>query len=199
MLGLAERAVAESANGPMVRHASVEHWVARLSEQIGKTAQSLVELGSLFIEAKKQLVHGGWQEMFQQGKLRFSLRTAEKLMQVAKNTALAKPPNSASLPASLDALVLLAPLDPEIVQGGIEVGLIQPCMTIKEAKEFSLGHQNLTRPEAVKPFVYDTALKALVAKVSRSLANAPAGDRERLVADLFEKIKQVADPVKQII
>ena len=165
---------------------SIDAWVIKITQQVEKSAQSLVELGQLFIDAKEDLGHGKWQDMFAPNKLRFSQRTAEKLMQVAKNTALANPPNSASLPPSLDALVTLAQMDAQSVQSGIDQGSIGPCMTIAQAKQ--LVHDKLeqkpTKPK--KPFAFNAFLKFIVEKVNLKVPNE---QREKFLAALTEQIK----------
>lgn len=168
---------------------SVDVWVAKITLQVGKSAQSLVELGQIFIDAKLALKHGQWEQLFQPGRLPFSIRTAQKLMQVAQNAALSKTKNSALLPPSLDALTTLARLDPEVVQAGINEGVIVPDMSIGDVKKFVLDQQPA---KAEKPFVYDASLRSLVKKVNQALDKVPANQRQKFSAALVTVISRSA-------
>ncbi len=139
----------------------------------------------MFIDAKFALKHGQWLELFQPHRLRFSIRTAQKLMQVANHTTLAKAKNSALLPPSLDSLTTLARLDPDVVQAGINDGVIIPDMTISDVKKFVLDQQPA---KAEKPFVYDASLKALVKRVNQALDKVPADQRQKLSIALVKAI-----------
>lgn len=164
---------------------SVDYWVTKITEQVGKSAKSLVVLGQLFIDAKLALKHGEWEQLFQPGRLRFSIRTAQKLMQVANNVAIAKAKNSALLPPSLDSLTTLARLDPEVVQAGIDDGVIVPDMSIGEVKKFVLDQQPA---KAEKPFVYDASLKALLKKVGQAMDKVPADQRQKFSTEFVKAI-----------
>ena len=165
--------------------ASVDYWVTKITEQVGKSAQGLVVLGQLFIDAKHALKHGQWEELFRPDKLRISIRTAQKMMQVAQNAALSKTKNSALLPPSLDALTTLARLDAGVVQTGINDGMIVPDMTIGDVKKFVLDQQPA---KAEKPFVYDASLRALVKKVNQALDKVPADQRQKFSIALVKAI-----------
>ena len=170
----------------------VEEWIARISDQVGKSAQSLVELGRLLTEAKGALNHGEWEQMFASGKLRFSLRLAQKLMQVAKHTAISKASNSSFLPPSVDALSMLARLDAEVVQTGINEGAIGPDMTILQAKQFALDQDKSPAAKAEKPFDYETRLNALVIRVNLVVAKVPPEQRPQFATALAEKVRSLA-------
>jgi hypothetical protein len=167
---------------------SVEDWAARISEQVGKSAQSLVLLGQLFIDAKSALQHGQWEDLFQTDNLRFRMRTAQKLMQVAKNATVSNAKNSALLPPSLDALATLARLDAKVVQEGIDSGAIRPDLTIAAAKKFALDQRETQTAKADKPFVYEASLRSLVNKVSQALDKVPDDQRGQFCAALVEAI-----------
>ena len=168
----------------------VKQWVVYISEHVEDSALSVIELGNAFIKAKAALTHGKWQELFQPGNLRFSQRSAEKLIQVAQHVALAKPPNSASLPPSLDALTLLARVNADVVQSGIDDGTIQPTMTIAEAKKFALDMLGPESAKIKKPFDRDATIKSLISRVSKALDEVPANQREDFISTLVEDIKK---------
>ena len=182
---------ASDENIPTVPPSDVGQWVIRITNQVEKSARGIVELGQLFMKAKAALKHGKWHELFQPGNLRFSQRTADKLIQVAKNTALANPPNSASLPPSLDALVLLAPLDANVIQTSIDENIILPKMTIAEAKKFV---RDTLEPESAnnqKLFDCDATIKSIIAKVTQALKEVPANQRDKFIDTLVAEFNKV--------
>lgn len=168
------------------------YWVKTLNEHIGWTAQSLVELGKLFLEAKSKLGHGDWQRLFDGGRLRFSLRWAQKLMQVAKNAALSNATNSALLPSSPDALSILARLEPEIIQQGIDDGNVHAEMTINQAKDFAARQQNEKDADAQPAFNYDRVLESIVGRVKKALEKVPADLAEKMIKDLTKAIRALS-------
>lgn len=167
----------------------IDEWVGRIHEQIGKSAQSLVALGQMFLDAKAKLSkHGEWEALFAPGKLCFSLRTAQKLMQVAKNTAIAKAPNAALLPPSLDALSVLAQLDADVLQAGIDERVIGPDTTIADAKKFVIDRLEPGTAKTEKPFDYEAVLKALVNRVNRALDKVPANQQAKFLSAFADGI-----------
>lgn len=181
---------ASDESAPTGEPSDVRSWVICITRQVEKSARGIVELGQLFMKAKAGLKHGKWQELFQPGNLRFSQRSAEKLIQVAQHVALAKPPNSASLPPSLDALTLLARVNADVVQSGIDDGTIQPTMTIAEAKKFALDMLGPESAKIKKPFDRDATIKSLISRVSKALDEVPANQREDFISTLVEDIKK---------
>jgi hypothetical protein len=179
--------------------AAVGTWVTRINAQTKRSAEGLIELGRLLLEAKAALAHGEWEAMFKDGGLQLDLRFALRLMQVAKNGALTKTTNLSSLPPSLDALTKLSRLPAETIEEGIEKGTISPAMTARRAKEFVEEHREPNAdPPAKSParFQYDAALSYLVRPMVARLRHMPDEWRERLLSDLIRDLKRVLDEVR---
>jgi hypothetical protein len=48
------------------------HWIKVINEQTGRSAESLIQLGQRFLEAKSELKHGEWEQMFASNEVRFT-------------------------------------------------------------------------------------------------------------------------------
>lgn len=141
----------------------------------------------MFLGAKERLDHGQWEAMFESGKLKFSLRTAQKLMQVAQNQVLTKAKNSSFLPPCLEVLTILGRLDAGIVEEGINTGEICAEMTIADAKRFALD-QTTGDDNSPKPFDYEKHLKATSKQVGKRLEPVPHDLLDAFLADLTAEI-----------
>lgn len=129
------------ASRPLANHSGVSYWAERINQRVAQSVDSMIGTGQELIAAKNKLDHGQWQAMFESGLVRIHLRSAEKLMRIARNHALAKTTNSSLLPTSPDALYLLSAVDADKVEAGIKDGHICPQMTIAQAKWFTALQQ----------------------------------------------------------
>jgi hypothetical protein len=133
---------------------AIDFWVAKISKALGYSAGWLVQTGQQLIEAKKALGHGGWLQLFEPGRLRFSVRTAEMLMKIARHPSMRNSQNLSFLPSSSTTLYELARADERTIQQGIAEGSITPQMSLKEARAL------VRSPEGVKsvgPGAFDAA------------------------------------------
>ncbi|MEN9572149.1 MAG: hypothetical protein RL514_4 [Verrucomicrobiota bacterium] len=74
--------------------------------------------------------------MFDSGKIKMGVRSAEMLMRIAGHRALAVAQHVSQLPPSVTALYALSAGSVEAVTTGIQSGDIFPEMTAKEAREY---------------------------------------------------------------
>ena len=170
----------------------MEVWVERIKEKLKKSAESLIELGHMFRNAKSALPHGDWKKMFDSKKILFSLRTAERLMRVADNSVLASATNSTLLPVSLDTLCILARLDKEVVQDALIRGDIHPGTTIAEATLFAVGENRKpgVSETKAKPFDYPKFLKSFIVGFQKKLKAVPRGERGKFLDEAFMTLKE---------
>src|SRR5215510_8225609 len=87
---------------------AINFWTSKITTALGNSAGWLVQTGQHLIEAKQRLRHGHWLRLFDPGRLRFSLRTAQMLMKIARHSVLRKSQYLAYLPPSLTTLHELA-------------------------------------------------------------------------------------------
>ncbi len=132
---------------------SAHYWVNRINQKAAQSVDSIIATGRELIAAKERLSHGQWKVMFESGWVRLHLRSAEKLMRIARNSVLSKTTNCSLLPVSQDALYLLSGVDEEKLESGLRDGCIGPHMTIGQAKEFAKQGQP-ANPSPIGDFDY---------------------------------------------
>jgi hypothetical protein len=84
--------------------------------------------------------HGEWQKLVESGILHIHLREAQRLMKIVEHPVLSKANNCSLLPASPQALCVLANTDPAALQTALDAQQITPRTTIKEAHWFRSLH-----------------------------------------------------------
>ena len=137
---------------------SAIYWLTKIRAVLVKSVDSLIEAGSLLLEAKGTLDHGEWLKMFENGQLPFGERQAQYLMQVAGHRVLANPNNRSLLPQSRTALVELAKGDESKVEQVIQDGKVHPAMTAKDARLLIQG-DNVTAAKVKTGHVLGDAKK----------------------------------------
>ncbi len=149
----------------------------------------IIITGRLLLEAKAQLPHGQWMEMFNKSRLKFSLRSAETLMAIARNPALLNSKNLSNFPPAASVLYVLSHLPAEVVEQAISKGVIHPELKLVEARHLVQSHtSNLsTAPadHAPPPFDLKHHEARLTGYLRRLGARWPVVHRAQL-ADLLE-------------
>ena len=127
----------------------VDEWAEKINHAAGNGVAWLVSAGMHLNLAKAALDHGRWQGMFDSGKIKMGVRSAQLLMKIAGNPALADAQDVTELPPTLTALYALSSGSVEAVKAGIQSGEINPGMTAKQAREFV--HAQTGSPRPAKP------------------------------------------------
>ncbi len=109
-------------------------WALRINGHLEKGVASWIMAGRDLITAKAQLVHGQFEALFKEGKIRIDERTGQMLMRCARNQALSKPHNHSFLPSALNTLHTLSKVEGTQLQAAIDAHKISPAMTTKDAK-----------------------------------------------------------------
>ena len=111
-------------------------YAAKISAAWQQSVAAIISTGTLLIEAKRELGHGLWEEMFQgENRLPFGLRTAERLMAIAGNGFLANPTHVSILPPSWGTLYELSRLPKRTLSLGVRDGLITADMTREDVRK----------------------------------------------------------------
>ena len=97
---------------------------------------SIIETGRLLNEAKDSLPHGEWGRMVK-GKLPFDVRTAERLMEIARHPVIGNATHVSHLPPSWGTLYELSRIPEERCLGLIEDKTIHAGMTRDDATALS--------------------------------------------------------------
>ena len=125
---------------------SVVSFVKSISVAWQKGVESIIETGSLLIQAKKKLPHGKFTRMIEE-KLPFGERTARMLMTVAKHPILSKRKYTSVLPPSWYTLYELSRISEDESEELIKTGEITPELTQAEARELRRTDDESTEEE----------------------------------------------------
>jgi hypothetical protein len=119
---------------------NAQGWADRINTDVQRSVAAILKVGQDLIAAKAELSHGAWERMFTgyKGKspverpILFSVRTAERLMYIAKHPVLTKSANVSLLPPDRSTLYELAALDTKILSSALKDGRIHPGMELKD-------------------------------------------------------------------
>ena len=114
----------------------VDQWAEKINRASSNGVEWLLSAGMHLKLAKAALDPGRWKGMFDSGKIKMGVRSAEMLMRIAGHSALAVTQHVSQLPPSVTALYALSAGSVEAVTTGIQSGDIFPEMTAKEAREY---------------------------------------------------------------
>jgi hypothetical protein len=170
---------------------TTEHWVDEINAATGYSAGWVILTGDLLLQAKQQLPHGEWTSIFEGRRLKFGLRTAQMLMQVARHPTLHEAKYFSSLPCAWSILYVLSQLPAEVVEQGIINGVIHPELKLAEARRLlpsapGNGPADATAP-ARPAFDLDCQQKRLLGYLRRQAARWPSDCRGAL-AELLERL-----------
>ncbi len=121
-------------NGKLVKLPRAEQWAARISTQLGKTVESIIEVGRLLVKAKADLAHGEWGRLFDKELLPFSRETAFRLMKVSQHQILSNVTHAQHLPPRWDSLYELTKVEPKRLTAAFKDGTITPDMKRRDVK-----------------------------------------------------------------
>jgi hypothetical protein len=95
-------------------------WVDRINTAWRKAATAYIDIGNMLIESKAATPHGEWIDLL--GKLDFDKRTAQKLMEIARDERLAKASELTLLPQHWTTLYALTRLGDDEFERALSVG-----------------------------------------------------------------------------
>jgi hypothetical protein len=176
---------------PSVAASRVETCIKGINEAFGFSVGWLVNVGGLLNQAKDELAHGQWMSMFERGKLKFGLRTAEMLMAIARHPCLRNANYVSNLPNSWSVLYVLSKLPPTTIECEIGSGVIHPELKLAQARAIVQRAQADAkapqRKPAVKAFDFERQQRRLTSSLSKQAAHWPADQHIRL-AELLEEL-----------
>src|SRR2546426_289748 len=171
---------------------ALQAWVEKINGAFGFSVGWIVKAGDYLLRAKAQLGHGQWGSLFGPGRLKFGLRTAEMLMQIARHRSLRNSKNFSFLPSAWSALHALSKLPAEIVEHAIASGCIHSQMTLQEARQLAKKHQAGTAgrqtPSGSVAFDPGQRLQRVARYLRREAADWPWEHKQRLA----EALQQMA-------
>lgn len=111
-----------------------KYFVIRITSAWSKQVESILKVGRLLIEAKDELEHGEWGQMFDKGGLPFVQRTAQKLMAIAEHPILSNPTHASHLPPHFETLYEMRKLPDQELEQMLAEGTID-CETERKEVE----------------------------------------------------------------
>lgn len=112
-------------------HAESVRWAELITAAWRQSVNDVIRVGELLIKAKDSLPHGEFTKMIE-GNLPFKSRSAEMLMEIARDERLTNAKYAAHLPPHWTTLHELTKLPTEAWDAGIADGTINPDMKIKD-------------------------------------------------------------------
>jgi hypothetical protein len=95
-------------------------WADRINAAWRKAATAYIDIGNMLIESKDAVKHGEWIDLL--GKLDFDKRTAQKLMEIARDERLSKASTLTLLPQHWTTLYALTRLGDDEFERALSVG-----------------------------------------------------------------------------
>jgi hypothetical protein len=123
------------------------HWARQISTAWRSSIEAVFECGRLLIAAREgrhRLDHGNFLKMIHED-LPFGERTAQRLMEIVRDTRLTNPTHGSLLPQSWRSLYELTRLSDDQFATAIRDGLIRPDMRRSEIAEMVAGWEDAER------------------------------------------------------
>jgi Protein of unknown function (DUF3102) len=160
---------------------SREYWAGRINGTWQNAAESIIETGRILIEAKAALLPRGEFTKMVENDLLFTPRTAQRLMEIARNTVLSDPTHVSLLPPSWGTLYELTKLPPEILEAKIIDGTINPKMERRDVAKLRPGDDAAKHKAKMAPISRlkeeNEELEREIADLKEELASAETGDQ----------------------
>lgn len=124
--------------GDLVTQTPRAHWSGLIIASWRDSLLAIIETGRLLQQAKETLHYGDWSDMVAQD-LPFHLRTAERLMAIAKDPRITDPTHVSILPASWGTLYAITRLGEEDFNAKVADGTINPDATRAQIEDARLA------------------------------------------------------------
>ena len=164
-------------------------WAIRINAEVTITAQAIIAIGILLLEAKAALGYGRFEEVFVD--LHFSRRMGEFYMAIARNKVLTNAKWISHLPTTVVTLLELNRLDPLQLEAALADGRVHPKLQRDEARVLSAS----SNPS--EAWTLADAEERLRHAINAEIDAAPSEDRDQipeLVQWLVNAVREARDP-----
>ncbi|HJS76753.1 MAG TPA: DUF3102 domain-containing protein [Burkholderiales bacterium] len=144
-----------SSAGKLSRIPRADQWADRICTQLGKTVESILEVGRLLVSAKAALPHGEFGRMFKEGLVPFGQSTADKLIAIAKHPVLSNSDHGPNLPPSWRTLYELTKADGAKLRAALKNEVIRPDMKRRDIQALLPPKRHASRRHAPTPAATD--------------------------------------------
>jgi hypothetical protein len=138
-------------------------WADKICAAWQKCVEDIIATGRLLIEAKKELGYGSWLGMVTQ-KLPFRVRTAQRLIAIAKNPVIADATHGSLLPPSWRTLYEMTRLPDDVLREKFASGAITPSTERKDIVRM--------RPRPEIPVAQDISVSESARSEQRQMVDA---------------------------
>lgn len=186
---------------PSEQSGRAEDWAPRISAQLRKSVESIIEAGRLLIEAKAACEHGEFLRLFRdhdnhvQDCLPIGADSGQRLMAIAKCDAITKAEHVRYLPCSWGTLYELTRLpEPDLINA-IESGRVTPELKRSDVRKLiadESGDSPQAKPEPSKV----VSLMDLIAKTRETIADLAeefGEHRETLINILSQELRSLQE------
>jgi hypothetical protein len=126
-------------------------WIDRINTAWRKAATAYIDIGNMLIESKAATLHGEWIDLL--GKLDFDKRTAQKLMEIARDERLAKASELTLLPQHWTTLYALTRLGDDEFERALSVGGVTKQSTPRKPTVTEAEYHDVTQSPDPHPGV----------------------------------------------
>lgn len=186
---------------PSEQNRRAEYWAPRISAQLRRSVESIIEAGRLLIEAKAACEHGEFLRLFNDhsnpvdGCLPFGRRTGHMLREIAGCTVLSNGKHISNLPTSWGALYDLSRIPEQDLIDAIESGRVTPELKRSDVRKLITDEsddQPQTEPEPSRVL----NLMDLIAKTRETIADLVeefGEHRETLINILSQELRSLQE------
>jgi hypothetical protein len=181
---------AKTAVAQTVTVKAIEEYINEINQALGCTTGWGVKIGSLLLHAKAELDHGEWMGLFDPPRLKFGLRKAEMLMQIARQKAFCDSKNFSNLPLAWSVLHVLSHLPADALEHGLSTGSIHPELKLSQAREFAaqiVAGQTASAIQSVQKGFEPDRQKARLARYLLGVCSNWPQEYHQQLADLLEQ------------
>jgi hypothetical protein len=194
----AHRGVVHPISTQLMKTSLPQQWANRINEHSQKAVESILAMGRDLIAAKKQLGHGGWQQMFAghpqvvAKPLRFSPFTAQRLMAIAHHAILPKAAHALLLPPSWTTLYELTKVPDETLRQALSDGRISPEMQRRDVRQLYV----VTGKVKTRAHPTVSSVTRLSQTLQREVMTLPVDEAEGLIEQLESLLRALQKRVQ---
>lgn len=190
--------------GKLTRMPRAEQWADQICTQLGKSVESIIEVGRLLVRAKKNLPHGEWGRMFDEKLVPFGQRTGNYLMAVAEHPLISNSKYISNLPPSWIALYELTKVEPKRLSAAFKDGIISPDMKRRDVKALlpPSKKRESRRPQlvAVDPHPFAPEIQCMFdveARIQQTFHDLDMDAQRDLLGRLHQLVEQLEQHVQR--
>ena len=176
---------------PQAEPNSITGWAAAIKQTWARGSANTLDLARLISQAKDNLEHGEWSQLWRAGRLPFSKRKGEMLGRIGSDLGKLNAQNSARLPTAWNTLYYLALLGQGTVDQLVRKGKIHSGITLKLAKALLAEYHPRKALKDSRPAVINR-LNRFTAFVRATLALWSQRERRLVKHELLALLEEIS-------